>query len=102
MFVPVTVSPRRRVCHSVNRDGTCRPGRDGRLAPTRPVVHCGPLWSIVVHCGPLVVVTRERGVMSQMKVAGIIPARWASSRLPGKPLKDILGQPMIQRGDEGA
>ncbi|OHB76449.1 MAG: 3-deoxy-manno-octulosonate cytidylyltransferase [Planctomycetes bacterium RBG_16_64_10] len=37
-----------------------------------------------------------------MKVAGIIPARWASSRLPGKPLKDILGKPMIQRVYEGA
>ena len=27
----------------------------------------------------------------------IIPARYASSRLPGKPLKDIAGMPMIQR-----
>lgn len=30
-----------------------------------------------------------------MRVLGIIPARYASTRLPGKPLKDILGQPMI-------
>ncbi|MEE1172370.1 MAG: 3-deoxy-manno-octulosonate cytidylyltransferase [Ruminococcus sp.] len=30
-----------------------------------------------------------------MKVVGIIPARYASTRLPGKPLKDILGYPMI-------
>ncbi len=30
-----------------------------------------------------------------MKTAGIIPARYASTRLPGKPLKDILGHPMI-------
>lgn len=30
-----------------------------------------------------------------MKVVGIIPARYASTRLPGKPLKDILGKPMI-------
>ena len=30
-----------------------------------------------------------------MKVVGIIPARYASTRLPGKPLKDILGHPMI-------
>jgi 3-deoxy-manno-octulosonate cytidylyltransferase (CMP-KDO synthetase) len=29
-------------------------------------------------------------------VIGIIPARWASSRFPGKPLTDILGKPMIQ------
>ncbi len=26
----------------------------------------------------------------------IIPSRYASSRLPGKPLKDIAGKPMIQ------
>lgn len=30
-----------------------------------------------------------------MKVVGIIPARYGSTRLPGKPLKDILGHPMI-------
>ena len=30
-----------------------------------------------------------------MKVVGIIPARYASTRLQGKPLKDILGYPMI-------
>ncbi|MDR1984647.1 MAG: 3-deoxy-manno-octulosonate cytidylyltransferase [Prevotellaceae bacterium] len=28
--------------------------------------------------------------------AGIIPARFASTRFPGKPLADILGKPMIQ------
>ena len=32
-----------------------------------------------------------------MKKAVIIPARYSSSRLPGKPLKDILGKPMIIR-----
>ena len=30
-----------------------------------------------------------------MKVVGIIPARYGSTRLPGKPLKNILGHPMI-------
>lgn len=30
-----------------------------------------------------------------MKVIGIIPARYGSTRLPGKPLKDICGHPMI-------
>ena len=30
-----------------------------------------------------------------MKVVGVIPARYGSSRLPGKPLKDICGKPMI-------
>ena len=32
-----------------------------------------------------------------MKIIGIIPARFASSRFPGKPLVDMLGQTMIQR-----
>jgi 3-deoxy-manno-octulosonate cytidylyltransferase (CMP-KDO synthetase) len=31
-----------------------------------------------------------------MKAVGVIPARYESSRLPGKPLADILGRPMIQ------
>jgi 3-deoxy-manno-octulosonate cytidylyltransferase (CMP-KDO synthetase) len=30
-----------------------------------------------------------------MKVIGVIPARYASSRFPGKPLADIHGKPMI-------
>lgn len=30
-----------------------------------------------------------------MKVVGIIPARYASTRLPGKPLKNIMGHPMV-------
>jgi 3-deoxy-manno-octulosonate cytidylyltransferase (CMP-KDO synthetase) len=32
-----------------------------------------------------------------MKIIGIIPARYASSRFPGKPLVDIAGKSMIQR-----
>jgi len=32
-----------------------------------------------------------------MKVAGIIPARWASSRFPGKSLALIAGKPLVQR-----
>jgi 3-deoxy-manno-octulosonate cytidylyltransferase (CMP-KDO synthetase) len=30
-----------------------------------------------------------------MKVVGVIPARYASTRFPGKPLADICGKPMI-------
>lgn len=37
-----------------------------------------------------------------MKVVGIIPARFASSRFPGKPLIDLKGKTMIQRVYEGA
>ena len=32
-----------------------------------------------------------------MKIIGIIPSRYKSSRFPGKPLANILGQSMIQR-----
>jgi len=31
-----------------------------------------------------------------VKILAILPARYASTRLPGKPLADILGKPMIQ------
>lgn len=30
-----------------------------------------------------------------MKLIGVIPARYASTRMPGKPVADILGRPMI-------
>ena len=33
--------------------------------------------------------------MNNMKIIGVIPARYQSSRLPGKPLVDIAGRPMI-------
>jgi 3-deoxy-manno-octulosonate cytidylyltransferase (CMP-KDO synthetase) len=34
---------------------------------------------------------------SPPKIVGIIPARYGSTRLPGKALRSILGKPMIQR-----
>ncbi|MFY7998867.1 MAG: 3-deoxy-manno-octulosonate cytidylyltransferase [Candidatus Kapaibacteriota bacterium] len=37
-----------------------------------------------------------------MKALGIIPARYAATRFPGKPLVDLLGRTMIQRVWEGA
>ncbi|MBQ0119199.1 MAG: 3-deoxy-manno-octulosonate cytidylyltransferase [Paludibacteraceae bacterium] len=37
-----------------------------------------------------------------MNFVGIIPARYASTRFPGKPLVDICGKPMIQRVYEQA
>ena len=37
-----------------------------------------------------------------MNIIAIIPARYASSRLPGKPLADLCGKPMIQRVYEQA
>jgi 3-deoxy-manno-octulosonate cytidylyltransferase (CMP-KDO synthetase) len=32
-----------------------------------------------------------------VKAIGVLPARWASTRLPGKVLVDIAGKPMLQR-----
>lgn len=32
-----------------------------------------------------------------VRVLAVIPARWASTRFPGKPLADVLGKPMVQR-----
>jgi 3-deoxy-manno-octulosonate cytidylyltransferase (CMP-KDO synthetase) len=37
-----------------------------------------------------------------VKVVGVIPARYASTRFPGKPLADINGKPMIQHVYESA
>src|SRR5438552_11296583 len=37
-----------------------------------------------------------------MKAIGIIPARWQATRLPGKPLAEIAGRPMIQHVYERA
>jgi len=36
------------------------------------------------------------GATTQNAVIGIIPARWASTRFPGKPLHPIAGKPLLQ------
>lgn len=38
----------------------------------------------------------------RMKVLGIIPSRYASTRFPGKPLVDLMGKTMVQRVYEQA
>ena len=37
-----------------------------------------------------------------MRAIGLIPARWASQRFPGKPLAPIAGRPMLRWVFEGA
>ena len=37
-----------------------------------------------------------------MRIIGVIPVRWGSTRFPGKPLVRIAGKPMIRRVYEGA
>ena len=39
---------------------------------------------------------------NRMRIIGVIPARYKSSRLEGKPLADILGKPMVQHVYERA
>jgi 3-deoxy-manno-octulosonate cytidylyltransferase (CMP-KDO synthetase) len=39
---------------------------------------------------------KEQGVSETQRVALVIPARFGSTRLPGKPLADLLGKPMVQ------
>jgi len=41
--------------------------------------------------------TRTRGPPSDLAIVAIIPARFGSTRLPGKPLSDIHGKTMIER-----
>ena len=35
-------------------------------------------------------------MLTNIKVLAVIPARWASTRFPGKPTANILGKPMVQ------
>jgi 3-deoxy-manno-octulosonate cytidylyltransferase (CMP-KDO synthetase) len=45
---------------------------------------------------------RTRGPREILAIVAIIPARFGSTRLPGKPLSDIHGKPMIQHVHERA
>ena len=45
---------------------------------------------------PVVPVTRLPFALTEASVLGIIPARFQSSRLPGKALVDLAGRPMIE------
>ena len=44
----------------------------------------------------LIVECYQTEMSSQLKIGIVIPARMASERLPGKPLLDVLGLPMIE------
>jgi 3-deoxy-manno-octulosonate cytidylyltransferase (CMP-KDO synthetase) len=39
----------------------------------------------------------RRGSKGLKKVVAVIPARWGSTRFPGKPLAEIAGKPLVQR-----
>jgi len=40
---------------------------------------------------------RRRGLQRDVRLAALIPARYSAQRLPGKPLADLCGAPMIVR-----
>lgn len=42
-----------------------------------------------------IVYSQEESTSTPLKIVGVIPARYASSRFPGKPLADICGKPMV-------
>src|SRR5213076_1145014 len=44
-----------------------------------------------IVCNPVI----HTGSNSQPKVVAVIPARYSSTRLPGKPLLEIAGKPLI-------
>ncbi|GAB4849519.1 hypothetical protein Ancab_004313 [Ancistrocladus abbreviatus] len=60
----------------------------------------GAAAAVAIGAHAYFVLRRSRTFRS--RVVGIIPARYASSRFPGKPLVEILGKPMIQRTWERA
>jgi 3-deoxy-manno-octulosonate cytidylyltransferase (CMP-KDO synthetase) len=41
-------------------------------------------------------------MLTNGKILAVIPARWGSTRFPGKPIADILGKPMVQWVSEQA
>ena len=47
-------------------------------------------------------IRKENSVLKDLGIIGVIPARYASTRFPGKPLVDIAGKSMIQRVYEQA
>lgn len=52
-----------------------------------------------MYCGPCLAFFSDAASIFDMKnhrIIGIVPARMASSRFPGKPLFKILGKPMIE------
>jgi 3-deoxy-manno-octulosonate cytidylyltransferase (CMP-KDO synthetase) len=56
----------------------------------------------VIGGAEVVLEEREGKAMEPVKVVVVIPARYASTRLPGKPLVSLAGKPMIQRVYERA
>ena len=66
--------------------GACRPSLASAMPPRRPFYRTEP----------------RRSFPRNMAIVGIIPARFASTRLPGKPLLSDTGKPLIRHVVEAA
>lgn len=62
----------------------------------------GAITEEVIGAEEVILKEREGKAMEPVKVVVVIPARYASTRLPGKPLVSLAGKPMIQRVYERA
>src|SRR5207244_11034160 len=62
----------------------------------------GSMWDIALslcRCGVPAQGCRigRRGLQRDVRLAALIPARYSAQRLPGKPLADLCGAPMVVR-----
>ncbi|GFZ05734.1 nucleotide-diphospho-sugar transferases superfamily protein [Actinidia rufa] len=82
----------------------CAPSSSGSSSSTKAWIVHGLVVgaAVVVALGAHAYLYLGRSGKFRSRVIGIIPARFASSRFPGKPLVQILGKPMIQRTWERA
>lgn len=61
------------------------------------VAGCGSRALVCLHCvGILHLLHCPVGGFFMSRIVGVIPARYASTRLPGKPLVEIAGKPLVQ------
>jgi len=75
---------------------------DAKIAPKRRIWHLNGLLKRSGSAGRQVVYPGMLKSIVRTKILGVIPARFASSRFPGKALAPIAGKPMLQHVYERA
>lgn len=73
-------------------------GKDGPISLLLKVAGAASLVATAVKA----ITNQKNKAAPRTRVLGVIPARYKSTRFPGKPLTPILGKPMIQRTYEQA
>lgn len=79
------------VVRSKRRSSISSQGRRTDFLRSRSIDSC-PVLGRPISLAPSKVTSNPRGI----HITGILPARWGSSRFPGKPLHEIAGKPLIQ------